>query len=108
MCESLTAGRLNGDLLHYTVRTFAEHQENVEHTTLAARQMYAEGRRSWRTGKWLAAPWSLFQNFILRGGFLDGYRGVLISRMAARAVRMKYTKLGKLVKANRGCDGVTA
>ena len=103
------AGRLNGDLLHYTVRTFAEHQENVEHyTTLAARQMFAEGRRSWRTGKWLAAPWSLFQNFILRGGFLDGYRGALISRMAARAVRMKYAKLGKLVKANRGAGGALA
>lgn len=102
------AGRLNGDLLHYTVRTFAEHQENVErYTTLAARQMFAEGRRGWRTGKWLAAPWSFFQNFVLRGGFLDGYRGALISRMAARAVRMKYSKLGRLVKANRDSDGVT-
>jgi hypothetical protein len=50
---------------------------------------------------WLATPWSFFQNFVLRGGFLDGYRGALISRMAARSVRLKYSKLGKLIKARK-------
>ena len=41
---------------------------------------------------WLATPWSWFQNYFLRGGFLDGYRGALISQMAARSVRIKYAK----------------
>src|SRR6266850_2022428 len=41
--------------------------------------------------------WSWFQNFFLRGGFLDGYRGALIAQMAARSVRLKYKKLGQLV-----------
>jgi glycosyltransferase involved in cell wall biosynthesis len=98
-------GRLNGDLLHYTVRSFAEHQANVErYSTLAAQQMFAEGKRRWRGAVWLATPWSWFQNFVLRGGFLDGYRGALISHMAARTVRLKYAKLGKLVasQASRG------
>jgi hypothetical protein len=91
------AGRLYGDLLHYTVRTFAEHEGKVAHyTTLAAQQMYAEGKRNWRAAMWLATPWSWFNNFFLRGGFLDGYRGALIAQMAARAVRMKYRKLGHL------------
>ena len=37
-------GRLAGDLLHYTVRSFAEHQANVDrYTTLAAQQMFAQG-----------------------------------------------------------------
>jgi hypothetical protein len=35
---------------------------------------------------------------------MDGYRGALIAKMAARAVRLKYAKLGKLVRATRG-DG---
>jgi hypothetical protein len=34
----------------------------------------------------------------LRGGFLDGYRGALIAQMAARSVRLKYAKLGKLIE----------
>ena len=97
-----TPGRIAGDLLHYTVRTFAEHQTKVEHyTTLAAQQLFEEGKRRWRPALWLATPWSFFQNFVLRGGFLDGYRGALISRMAARSVRLKYKKLGKLLAAQK-------
>jgi hypothetical protein len=30
---------------------------------------------------------------------LDGYRGALIAQMAARSVRLKYRKLGELVRA---------
>jgi glycosyltransferase involved in cell wall biosynthesis len=95
-------GRIAGDLLHYTVRTFAEHEAKVEqYSTLAAQQLLEEGKRTWRTAVWLAAPWSFFQNFVLRGGFLDGYRGALISRMAARTVRLKYQKLGRLLADKR-------
>jgi glycosyltransferase involved in cell wall biosynthesis len=93
-------GRLNGNLMHYTVRSFAEHEQKVErYATLAAQQMYAAGERSWRSAVWFATPWSWFQNYFLRGGFLDGYRGALIAQMAARAVRIKYEKLGQLVQA---------
>jgi glycosyltransferase involved in cell wall biosynthesis len=93
-------GRLAGDLLHYTVRSFAEHEQKVErYAALAAQQMYAAGERSWRSAVWFATPWSWFQNYFLRGGFLDGYRGALIAQMAARAVRIKYENLGQLVRA---------
>jgi hypothetical protein len=99
-------GRLSGDLLHYTVRSFDEHQANVErYTTLAAQQMFGQGQRKWRGALWLATPWSWFQNFVLRAGFLDGYRGALIAQMAARSVRLKYAKLGKLVAATSGKAG---
>jgi hypothetical protein len=95
-------GRLKGDLLHYTMNSFAEHEDKVErYTTLAARQMYEAGKRSWRGAMWLAAPWSFFSTFVLRGGLLDGYRGWLISRMAARGVWLKFKKLGKLLAAGR-------
>lgn len=94
-----TAGRLSGDLLHYTVRSFAEHEANVEkYTTLAAQQMFENGKRRWKSAIWVGTPWSWFQNYFLRGGFLDGYRGALISQMAARSVRLKYAKLGRLIE----------
>jgi glycosyltransferase involved in cell wall biosynthesis len=95
-------GRLHGDLLHYTVRSFSEHREKVEHyAALGAAQMHAAGKRSWRAAMWLATPWSFFQNFVLRGGILDGYRGALISWMAARSVWQKYGQLGKLLEEER-------
>lgn len=95
-------GRLHGDLLHYTVRTFEEHQAKVEkYSQLAAQQLHWEGKRSWRPALLVATPWRWLNTFILHGGFLDGYRGLLIARMAARSVRLKYSKLGKLVAAKK-------
>jgi glycosyltransferase involved in cell wall biosynthesis len=96
------SGRLNGDLLHYTVRSFAEHERKVEsYTTLAAKQMLMSGKYSWRTAMWLATPWNWFNNYVLRLGFLDGHRGWVISRMAARSTWLKFKKLGQLIEAEQ-------
>lgn len=95
-------GRLGGDLLHYTIRSLSEHQEKVErYTTLAAQQMYANGKRTWRAAMWLATPWNWFNSYVLHLGFLDGSRGWVISWMAARSTWLKFKKLGKLVAAER-------
>jgi glycosyltransferase involved in cell wall biosynthesis len=95
-------GRLRGDLLHYTIRTFAEHEAKVEkYTTAIAQEMFDQGKRDWRAAMWLAAPWSWFHHYFLGAGFLDGHRGALIAQMAARGVRLKFQKLGKLVEAEQ-------
>ncbi len=95
-------GRLKGDLLHYTVRTVEEHEQKVEqYTTLAAQQMLASGRRSWRAAMWLAPPWNWLNNYVLCFGFLDGHRGWVISRMSARGAWLKFRKLGLLLEAER-------
>jgi glycosyltransferase involved in cell wall biosynthesis len=100
------AGRLRGDLLHYTIRTFSEHEAKVEgYTTVIARELFSQGKRSWRAAMWLAAPWSWFQNYVLYLGFLDGYRGWLIARMAARGTWLKFKKLGKLIEAEHRAGG---
>jgi len=99
-------GRLSGNLLHYTIRTFAEHEAKVEgYTTVMAQELFTHGKRGWRAAMWLAAPWSWFQNYVLHLGFLDGYRGWLISRMAARGTWLKFKKLGKLIEAERRTGG---
>jgi glycosyltransferase involved in cell wall biosynthesis len=96
------AGYLKGDLLHYTVEDFAEHEENVErYSALAAQKMFAEGKRKWRGAMWFATPWNFLQSFVFRLGFLDGYRGALIAKMNARTTRLKFAMLGKLVAAER-------
>ena len=102
-------GHLKGDLLHYTVRTVKEHEQKVErYTTLAAQQMLTAGRRSWRAAMWLAPPWNWFNNYVLRLGFLDGHRGWVISRMAARGTWLKFKKLGKLIEAQQQVGEVKA
>jgi len=95
-------GRLRGDLLHYTIRTFPEHEAKLEkYTTAIAKEIFDEGQRHWRAAMWLAAPWSWIHHFVLGAGFLDGRRGALIAKMAARGVRLKFQKLGLLVEAER-------
>jgi glycosyltransferase involved in cell wall biosynthesis len=100
-------GRLTGNLLHYTIRTFAEHEAKVEgYTTVMAQELFSQGKRSWRAAMWLASPWNWFQNYVLYLGFLDGSRGWFIARMAARGTWLKFKKLGKLVEAERRASRV--
>ena len=62
--------RLAGDLLHYTVRSLAEHYAKLEvFTTLAAEDLHARGRRRWRAAMYLAAPWTFVSTLLFRLGF---------------------------------------
>lgn len=97
-----TVGLLSGDLLHYPADTLGENALKLDvYTTLAAKQLYQANRRSWRMAALFAPPWTFFQRFVLCAGFLDGYRGWVIARGAARYVRLKYRKLGMLLRAER-------
>ncbi len=94
--------RLPGNILHYTIRSLAEHYAKMDaFTTRAAEDLYARGRRNWRGGMWVAAPWTLVQRFFLQLGFLDGYRGALIAWTSARYVWLKYRKLGVLARGGK-------
>ncbi len=90
-------GRLDGHLYHYTVRSFAEHKAKIEaYTTMAAEDMFAQGRRSWRAAMIVAPPWTFFQKLVFQLGVLDGRRGWLIAWLSAKSIYTKYRKLGRL------------
>ena len=100
-CDGPT-GRVDGDLLHYTVRSLAEHYAKLEaFTTLAAEDLYARGRRRWRGAMYAATPWTFLSRLIFSLGFLDGYRGLLIAWTSSLYVWMKYRKLGQLVRGGK-------
>ena len=91
------AGRLRNELQHYAYRDVDEHMETIEHyTTLAAKQMFEQGRRATALDVVLQPAFAFFRNFILKRGFLDGSVGLTISRMNARYVSMKFAKLRDL------------
>jgi len=95
-------GLLRGEILHYTIRSLSEHYAKMEaFTTRAAEDLHARGRRRWRGGMWVAAPWTLVRRFLFQLGFLDGYRGALIAWTSARYVWLKYRKLGVLVRGGK-------
>jgi glycosyltransferase involved in cell wall biosynthesis len=90
-------GRLRHELQHYAYRDVSEHMETIDHyTTLAARQMFEDGRRAGVLDLALQPAFAFFRNFILKRGFLDGSVGLTISRMNAQYVRLKFEKLRQL------------
>ncbi len=100
-----TVGRLAGDLRHYAYDSFQQHRDKVlRYSALAAQQVFQQGKRRWRLPAAVLPAWTLLQKLIFQGGFLDGWRGVLIAWMTARGVYLKYRRLGALLgrRSDRG------
>jgi len=103
--ESVTADGptvdLHGEILHYAYRDLSHHLQTMDrYTTLAARQMFEDGRSA---GWWDLAvhpPAAFLRNYVLRGGFRDGVPGLIISAMNARYVGLKFAKLWELCSAS--------
>ena len=66
------------------------------YTTLAARQMYEDGRRAGWFDLAHPPPAAFFRNYVLRGGFRDGMPGLIVSAMNAYYVGLKFAKLWEL------------
>ena len=88
---------LRGELLHFAYRNLAHHLQTMDrYTTLAARQMFEEGRRAGWLDLAIHPPAAFLRNYVLRGGFRDGVPGLIVSTMNARYVGLKFAKLWEL------------
>jgi glycosyltransferase involved in cell wall biosynthesis len=86
--------RLRGELLHEPYRSFEEHLATIDrYTTTMAEQLHAEGRRAHLLDLVWRPPLRFLGFYVLRGGCLDGWRGLLLAYLAAHYVRLKYAKL---------------
>jgi glycosyltransferase involved in cell wall biosynthesis len=95
-------GRLSGHLFHYTIRSLAEHRAKLDAmSTLAAEDMFARGRKSWRAAMLLAPPWTFVQRLVFQLGILDGRRGWLIAWLSGNYIYLKYRKLGRLLAGEK-------
>jgi glycosyltransferase involved in cell wall biosynthesis len=81
------SGQLNGDLLHFPYRDWADHETRIErYTALAAQAARSSGRRGNLVRLTLAPPLAFLKSYFLHAGFLDGWRGAAIAYMGARYV----------------------
>jgi glycosyltransferase involved in cell wall biosynthesis len=100
-------GELSGDLLHHPYRNLSEHLAVIDrYTTIMAKGLYARGRRA-RTHDLILRPWVRFLRFyVLKRGFLLGWRGLFLAQLAAQYVRLKYAKLLALQADSTHADEV--
>ncbi len=93
---------LHGHLNHYTYESIEEHLRTLNRfTTITAQEKHASGIPfRWRDF-FVRPPWRFFKGYFLKLGFLDGFRGLLISGISAFGVAMKYAKIWE-IEYNRG------
>ncbi len=93
---------LKNPINHFTYNNVREHIDTMNRfSSITAQEKYREGLRfSW--GDALFRPhWRFFKAYVLKGGLLDGRRGLLIATISAFAVAMKYSKLWECEQADK-------
>lgn len=87
-------GKLQGHLEHYSYRSLSDHHQRMQrYAELMARALHAAGKRC-GLGKVLFNPqWRFFRGYVLRLGFLDGWRGLVFALVESNYVRRKYLHL---------------
>lgn len=88
---------LQGDILHYTNKDIEDRMSTINSfTTRAAITLNQHGKR----GSWLwllIKPWfRFFQEYLLLGGFRDGFAGYVIARTSAMYVFLREAKIMEL------------
>jgi glycosyltransferase involved in cell wall biosynthesis len=87
-------GRLHGHLEHYSYRSLADHQNRMQrYADLMAQAMYEHGRRCGLLPVLLNPQWRFVRGYLLRLGWLDGWRGLVFALIEANYVRRKYLSL---------------
>ena len=95
--------RLHGHLEHYSYRSLGDHLARMQrYADLMAQAMYDAGRRCGLAPVLLNAQWRFVRGYLLRLGFLDGWRGLVFALIESKYVRRKY--LG-LYMRSRGLPG---
>jgi glycosyltransferase involved in cell wall biosynthesis len=90
-------GTLKEPLEHFTYRTLSDFLQRLDrYSTLAAREMRREGRRFRRRDFFFRPPFTFFQMYLLRAGFLEGYSGLLLSVLYGFYTLAKYSKLREI------------
>ena len=90
-------GALRGSLEHHPYRDVSHHLQTIDrYSTLAARQMFEDDRRTGAVGILIHAGAAFLRNYVLRGGFRDGAAGLILSLLNSYYVAAKFVKLWEL------------
>lgn len=93
---------LRGDLEHHPYRSLAEQLAKQErYAQMMAEHLFAQGKRASLRQILLNPWWRFVRGYVLRRGFLDGWRGLLYALVRIEYVRRKFLKLWLLQHGQR-------
>jgi glycosyltransferase involved in cell wall biosynthesis len=83
-----------GDLLHFPYRNWSDHIRRIDrYTQIAADAARAAGKRGNPLKLVVGPPAAFLRSFILRFGFLDGWRGAMIAYAGARYIFIRELRI---------------
>lgn len=102
MDAGCTIKTLEGDLLHYTFHSVAQHMDTInKFSTITAQERLEKGKRT----NYLRILFKPFFKFIsmyfIKLGFLDGFYGLIVCINSAHASFLKEIKLKELMQHNK-------
>ncbi|WP_115554726.1 glycosyltransferase family 2 protein [Xanthomonas arboricola] len=81
---------LRGDLVHYPYRSLMQQLAKTQrYAQMMAEHDYARGKRATWSKLVLAPAWRFWRGYLLRGGFRDGWHGLIYAYVRANYVRQK-------------------
>ena len=90
-------GTLQSPLVHETYRSLSDYLQRMDrYSTLAAVEMYHQQRKFHLVDLIFRPPFTFFQMYLLRAGFLEGYKGWILSVLYAFYTFTKYIKLKEM------------
>lgn len=86
-------GLLHGDLLHHAYRSLTDQIQRLDrYARLMAEHRQERGKRAHLSQIVISPFWRFLRGYVLRLGFLDGWRGLVFAYVEANYVRQKAIK----------------
>ncbi len=99
------AKKLKGDVLHYSYKNIGDHIERIKkYSCLSAKRMKSEGKNFSFVKLLFSPPFGFIKHYFLKLGFLDGFRGFIISVLTSYYIFLKYLFLWEIERnENTSC-----
>ncbi len=93
--------RMKYPIWHYTYKNLTDHINTMNRfSIISAQSMFERGRRFRWSDFFIRPAWRFFKGYIMRSGWIDGKRGLIIATINAFGVAMKYSKLWEIQREN--------
>jgi glycosyltransferase involved in cell wall biosynthesis len=103
MVSTGKVGRLSGQLVHHTYRSFDDYLRTFgQFTTWGALDLRDKGRQATFLNLLGRPLFRFFKMYVLKRGFLDGLPGLILCTLASFNVFMKYAKLWIIRRVEAG------
>ncbi len=95
-------GVLKHKLLHYSFNSYQEYKNKMnQYAKLRAQELFVKKLKPTFFYFYIKPAYRFFIHFIIRLGFLDGKKGIIVSSLSAYYVKQRYIELKKLYQQEK-------